>query len=311
MTNEQLKFFQELSDKDFAETFFTIVDKDRREIPLKSNVVQSELERAWSQFNVVLKYRKPGVSLWVQLVKILGRCLRFKNLNCAVLSFDKESTQMMLDRTYWTLAHLPKPFAIHLDRDSKNEFKIRETNSKMFIGSPGTKSFGRGSDLDIVHISEHAFWEDTGVITGVMEALTNDPFVVVESTANGPMNDFAKLYRKAAAGGSPWKAFFFPWWIDPMLERDLPLHFAHTEEEKDLLVKYPKMTDRKLAWRRWKISTMERAELFPQEYPASAEEAFIVMGDCVFNLKALANYDKLVRYPMQVGYLTQSGAASV
>ena len=294
-------YLQNISDEVFIETFMSIVSKDRQEVPFLLNTVQSALAKSWADWNIVLKYRKPGVSLYTQ-AKFLSRVLRRRNRNAVVLSFDKTASMEMLDRTHRIVDRLP--FKVHMDSESKNEFSIRETNSKFYVGTPGTKAFGRGSDVTDLHPSEYAFWEDTSIMTGVMEALTRDSFVVVESTANGPSNAFARLYKKGRDGGSKWKSHFFPWWIDPELEMEPELGFAVTEDEKDLMARYPAITLRKLAWRRDKMRNMEDPELFPQEYPASENDAFILLSNCVFNHKSLSNYDRIVREPERTGYLS-------
>ena len=128
--------------------------------------------------------------------------------------------------------------------------------------------------------------------------------VVGESRGKGPSNAFARLYKKGRDGGSKWKSHFFPWWIDPELEMEPELGFAVTEDEKDLMARYPAITLRKLAWRRDKMRNMEDPELFPQEYPASENDAFILLSNCVFNHKSLSNYDRIVREPERTGYLS-------
>lgn len=288
-----------MSDEEFIQTFFKIIDKHRKEVPFMLNDVQAALAQAWAAWNVILKYRKPGVSVYVQ-AKFLSRCLRKKNRNAVVLSFDKAASIDMLERTHWIIDHLP--FKVKLDRESRNEFYIRETNSKMYIGTPGTRAFGRGSDITDLHISEYAHWEDTSVMTGLMEALTYDAFVAVESTANGPTNEYAKLYRKGKLENSQWKSHFFAWWVDKMLVSTVEAGFVHTEEEKILKVTY-NLSDMQLMWRRKKLADMLEPELFPQEFPANEKEAFITLGDCVFNAKALNRYDQLVRPANYTGEL--------
>ena len=296
-----LAILANMSDKDFIETYFKIINKDRQEVPFQLNPIQNDLEANWAALNVVLKYRKPGVSVFVQS-KFLSRILRKRNRNAVVLSYDKESTQRMLERTAWTLEHLP--WKVTLQRETRNEFKIAETNSKLYIGVAGSKAFGRGDDVTDLHSSEMAFWENPGILVGLLEALTNDPFVVIESTANGPNNEYAKLVRKARSGKSNWKFHFYPWWIDAALEMDVRKDFAHTEDEIMIQAKIPQITNRKLAWRRWKLANMVEPEMFCQEFPATIEEAFLVLGDCVFDKRALFNLDKIVKYPEHIGYLS-------
>lgn len=301
-TSEQLavQTLQNCSDKEFIESFFSIVDKQRKEVPFLLNPVQAKLEEEWGQWNVVLKARKLGVSVLVG-AKFLARILRFKNRNCVILSYDKDASLRMLERTNWILNHLP--FKIKPERESVHEFKIHDTNSKLFIGVAGSKAFGRGDDVTDLHISEFSFWEDTTMFTGIMEALVPGAFVCVESTANGPANEFAKLYWKGAKGGSKWKSHFFPWFVDPELVEPLPAGFTHTEEEFNLKAKFD-LTDEQIMWRRQKIADMTEPELFPQEYPATPEESFIILGNCVFDKKAVLNYERMVSYPEMVGYLS-------
>lgn len=298
-------FCQSLSEKDFIETFFSLIDKERREVPFKFNDVQNSLYSRMGKKNVILKYRKPGVSVFVQNL-FLARCLMRKNRNCVVLSYDKESTQRMLERTEWTLNHFP--IKIHLDSDNKNEFKVRETNSKLFIGVAGSRAFGRGDDITDLHISELGWWEETSIMTGLLEALTMDHQVFVESTANGPTNLFAQLCRKArnAPPRSEWVFHFFPWWIDSLLELDPGSDFEHTEEEKELAAVY-NLSPRKIMWRRMKIADMLEPELFPQEYPACVEDAFMVLADCIFNKKALNNYKTQTSDPLHIGEVINDG----
>lgn len=296
-----IEAIQSLTDEQFIHLYFKVIDKFRQEVPFQLNRAQLHLSKHWGEWNVILKARKLGMSVYTQ-AKFLSRCLRKKNRNAVVLSFDKDAGSRMLDRTRWIIDHLP--FPVKLERESRNEFYVKETNSKMFIGTPGSKSFGRGDDITDLHISEYAFWEDTTIMTGLMEALTNDSFVVVESTANGPTNDFAKLYRKGCTGESKWKSHFFPWWVDDLLEMAVPFDFNMTEEEKDLCAKYKELTPLKIYWRRNKLLNMEHPELFPQEFPSNDKECFMTMGNCVFNRRSLSNYDLIVQEAEHRGFLS-------
>lgn len=292
---------QNVSSQEFIETFFSIVSKDGCDVPFIFNSIQRELESSWAGWNVILKARKLGVSVLVQS-KFLELCLRKKNQNCVILSYDIEASRRILERTDYTMNHLP--FKIKLERESKSEFKVLDTNSKIYIGVAGSKAFGRGDDVGNLHVTEYAFYENPKILTGIIESLTRNPFVVVESTANGVLNDFAALYRKGKEGRSQWKSHFFPWYKDPELKIPVPIGFAHTEEEIALKVAY-QLTDEQLAWRRQKLLDMLEPELFPVEYPANDQEAFLILGSCIFNRSALAVYDKTVCEPVYTGDLLE------
>ena len=117
MTNlrqkELLEYVGKMSDKEFIESCYLIIDKERKEVPFIFNTTQRLLYERMRRLNIVLKYRKPGVSVMIQSL-MLTYCIRRKNQNGVVLSFDKDSTQRMLERTNWTLNHLP--FHISLER---------------------------------------------------------------------------------------------------------------------------------------------------------------------------------------------------
>jgi hypothetical protein len=97
--------------------------------------------------------------------------------------------------------------------------------------------------------------------------------VILETTGNN-YNDFYKLWRKAEAGESEFIAVFLPWSIDPAYRARVPDDFKMTDEEAKLAELHG-LDPEQLCWRRNKISQLPSPELFCQEYPLTADEAFI------------------------------------
>jgi hypothetical protein len=97
--------------------------------------------------------------------------------------------------------------------------------------------------------------------------------IVTETTAYG-FNAFHDLWRKAESGGSEFLPVFLPWSIDPEYRARLPDTFEMTADE-DKLAELHRLDAGQICWRRNKISQLPTRELFSQEYPLVASEAFI------------------------------------
>lgn len=191
---------------------------------------------------------------------------------------------------------------------------------------------GRGLTIRSLHLSELAFWPYVEKLLGLLNAVPDDPdsLIVKESTANG-MNFFRDDWVSAVAGESGYVAIFTPWFEEegyqrPFLsetERDrfvasigtgkygdaepgllelmlseLPALAAasglpFTQDEHDGLLE---RCYRHLAWRRWAIPAKTQGELskFAQEYPATADEAFLSTGRRVFTQDVVAHVVKAV-----------------
>jgi hypothetical protein len=109
------------------------------------------------------------------------------------------------------------------------------------------------------------------------------------STPNGEDNIFFEKWTRAREGKSPYKPFFFPWWVDKgyTIPRGTELvipadrnELSYTGEELELINKFH-LSEGQIRWRRWKMG--EKAGLFYQEYPEDEVSCFITVGDPVFD----------------------------
>jgi hypothetical protein len=107
--------------------------------------------------------------------------------------------------------------------------------------------------------------------------------VIVESTANG-FNWFKDFWDKAVRGESDFIPVFFAWFENPEYSMAVPPDFVASVEELELQSRFA-LTDGQLAWRRWAISNNcdGDTDKFRQEYPATADEAFLHSGSPVFD----------------------------
>ena len=154
---------------------------------------------------------------------------------------------------------------------------------------------GRGTTPTIAHLSEVAFWQyDEKILAGLFQGISaaHGTEVILESTANGAQGEFYRLWKGAVAGENEYIPIFLPWFITPEYRRAAPEGMALSIEEEKLKEKFDLDLDQ-LYWRRLKIAEGGKLK-FQQEYPASAEEAFIVSGSNVFNVEKL---DALIPRP--------------
>nr|MCS5589080.1 hypothetical protein [Candidatus Thioglobus sp.] len=90
-----------------------------------------------------------------------------------------------------------------------------------------------------------------------------------------------RLWKSTVNGDTDYVAIFLPWFLTNEYRTKAPEGLELETEEKDIIEKFDLDIDQ-IYWRRLKIA--ESGELkFRQEYPATAEEAFIVSGNSVFD----------------------------
>jgi hypothetical protein len=181
----------------------------------------------------------------------------------------------------------PKPI---LGAGSRSEKSFPEFHSSIYVGTAGSRAFGRGDTIRKVLLSELAHYEDAEtILNGVEDAVPLQGEVIIECTPNGEDNVFYDRWVRAREGKSPYKCFFFPWWWtdDYQISADsiyaLPedrCFLKYTPEEEDL-VERNHLTQDQIRWRRWKMA--EKGGLFYQEYPEDELSCFITIGDPVFD----------------------------
>ena len=253
--------------KRFIESELTIVDKERNEVPFILNPVQAHLIEHLTPLNNVLKNRKQGVSslaLGIGVTKfIMG-----ENERIASVSFVKDSALQQLQRAKHFIKSYEEKHGIELPMkyNSKNEMVLEgETEdgrgyiNTLRVGSAKSDSFGRGDDITFLHITEAAHADHLErLLSGIGEAVTNDAITIMETTAQG-FNDYKKFWDRTDLGETGYKNFFYdPFW-------------TYDEE----FVKQRRKT---------------LGRLGPQEFPYTAQEAFITSGDTYFDMTALRWY---------------------
>lgn len=271
------------------ETMFNIVTKSGEDVPFHLNKAQRTLDESLTGRDIIPKARQPGISSYF-LGRYTASCLSRRNVKAVIISHDSESTQRLLSRCSYFLENIRGPKAI-TGRDSMNVITFPKMNSMIYIGTAGSRKFGRGDTITNLHCSEFAYWPDpAGLMKGLLQAVPKEGEIAIESTGNGVGNDYHKRVVRARDGMSRWKLHFFGWNeiaeytinLDPDVERELKKDLREEWEEPQLVKEYG-LTMGQIAWRRDKLEELDfDLRAFKQEYPLTVEECFQASGESIF-----------------------------
>lgn len=310
------KYLENLEDpKWYIETLFWIIDKARVRVPFLFNPAQAKYYKDRTHFDLILKSRKEGFSSLIEAIW-LHACMNQKNVRAVVLSHDFESTKRHFDRVRYYLDNLgtrEQKISVDLDTESQKELSFPKTGSSYWIGTAGSKTFGRGDDITHLHLSEASHYQNQEVITAVMEACVASAWRVIETTANGIGEKFHDLWKVAEVkeNESVWAAHFFAWFDDPTnrYEGEMPAKLNYTQGELVMKSTY-ELDDRQVLWHRFKKKSMIDPSLMPQEYPSNPLEAFLSSGRPVFDALKLNEKSEMIQgeEPQYTGSLADDGA---
>ena len=275
----------------FAEKYLWIVNRQRQPQTLGLNPVQRLYHGQRTRFDIVLKARKVGISTY-KGAEFFHETIFVPNTNSTVIAHDLDTTIDLFERVKLFFERLPDFLRPKVKRNNRRELVFTETpfgetlNSRYVVGTAGNYEFGRGKDIDNLHLSEYAFFpKPERIKMGAMQALREGGKICIESTANG-FNDFRDEWERAKQGESRFKAHFFPWHSDEtyrigLLEgEDLELSL----EEQALRQAYS-LSLEQVKWMRQR--KRELRGKFPQEFPANDAEAFLSSGRPVFDTEIL------------------------
>lgn len=141
------------------------------------------------------------------------------------------------------------------------EFELKHNKAHFYCGTASARVGGRGGVLQKLLFSEAAFYPDKKelrakeIIEGTLRQVDIESgWVFIESTANGDVNHYAKMWQDAVSGESRFKPRFYGW-------REM-----YTDEQFEIIKS--EFTDKRM---------------IPQEYPETPEEAFLSSGNKFFD----------------------------
>jgi large subunit ribosomal protein L25 len=207
-----------------------------------------------------------------------------------VVAHDAPATANIFGMTKRIHDKMPEIMKPATSYSSKKELVFSALDSSYIVATAGGDGIGRSEMFTGAHLSEAAWWpqgsaEDNHA--GLMDCIPNAPGMLVfeESTANS-YNMFFQHWQAALKGESVFEAIFLSWLMADEYRAPVTEGFERTPDEEEIVKLYG-ATDEQLMFRRHKIAE-KGADLFKQEFPLCAEEAFLTTGHPVFKPEAIA-----------------------
>lgn len=228
---------------------------------------------------LILKGRQQGMSTYIS-ARFFDMIMLSSGLKAFILAHREDATSnlySLVDRFY---ENYPAPFRSSI-KESNAKRLFFQNGSGYGVGTAGGGSIGRSDTIQLLHMSEAAFYENTKeLISGIMQTVPDRPNteIILESTANGMGNMFHKMCTNADNMNGPveekngYILIFVPWFWEERYVAKVPDNFNLTEDEAAYKDTY-QLTNEQMMWRRHKIAATDKAT-FRQEYPATIDEAF-------------------------------------
>lgn len=257
---------------------------------------------------IVLKARQEGVSTYVA-ARFFRRLHLYPATSAMVVADSLERAGVLYDIYARYYDHLPSEVAPTRKAVARRRNLSFTHDSDISIRPASDTEAGRAQTIQLLHASELAYWGEHAyeTWTSLVQAVPRDNSeIIIESTAKGAGGFFHEMWEAAENDESGWLAIFLPWWIHEEYELepdeetrqlilDTPDEFENQALTEGIYYEgeHHTLSLRKLAWRRAVIVEQfggDRVRLgrdatrnFQQEYPATAEEAFLVSGSCFFD----------------------------
>jgi hypothetical protein len=267
----------------FAEQLLKIRPKAGALAPFVLNAAQLELHRRLEEQKartgkvraIVLKARQLGVSTYVA-ARFYHKTISNAGLRTIIIGHEKRASTNLFQLVKRFHEHMPDDSRPSIGTSNAEELLFDKIDSGYLVSVATGEGAARSATAQVLHASEAAFWPDLPEQMAALMQTVPDidgTEIVIETTAYG-FNAFHDLWRKAESGGSEFIPVFLPWSIDPEYRARLPENFSMTADESKLADLYD-LDGEQICWRRNKISQLPSPELFCQEYPLVASEAFI------------------------------------
>lgn len=242
-----------------------------------------------------LKARKEGfTSLWLAIFAAIDlnskdpcRSLEISYKEDATIQHFRRYKNYIMsayqrDPSQWTPELERKIFESTVEN---KEVVMMVNKSSFYVGSATTRTGGRGGTVQKILFTEPAHYPNTGVINAAeiingtaSQVAVGHGIIAMETTANGH-NHFKKIWDMAKRKEINYRPRFFGW-----------REFYTPEQFEEIKRGF---TDK---------------NLIPQEYPETAEAAFLTSGRPRFNQKMLKQMRMTVNPPMMVGDLVDDEA---
>jgi hypothetical protein len=297
---EDIMYSKPKSDKDFIHNYlssklwrlnnlYTIINKQGKRIKFNMNLAQHKVYSASLRHPrlIILKSRQQGIStLW--LVAFFDDCVFYSDFSSGLMAQGTDEAETLLIRTkvLWNELDISiKQFLnIQIKKDNTKEFSLTN-GSSIFVRT----SF-RSTTLQRLHISEFGKIANKyperarETKTGTLQAIAPGNTAIIESTAEGD-NTYKQMWDTAMSYAGEltdkdFKPVFLSWLDDP--DCNLTKYQEPDVEAIKYFIDLEAIVGFKLTQEQKNFWVSQRRELeqdIYQEYPATAEEAFLKNRD--------------------------------
>jgi len=260
-----------------------------RIIPFKLNTAQKyihkrlekQLRETGKVRALLLKGRQQGASTYIS-ARYYHKASLWSAVNVYILTHEQKASDSlfsMVDRY-----HEHNPIAPSVSINNAKEMIFNILDGSYTVATAGQKAGGRSRTSTLFHGSEVAFWTNAAdhfasSVQTIPDARGTE--IILETTANGPYGEFYERWQDAEVGIGDYIPIFVPWYWQEEYYRepepgfkldDTPIQGQLSEAE------YAEMFDLNLGqmcWMRYKKHELKQVGLFDQEYPATAQMAFV------------------------------------
>jgi hypothetical protein len=281
---EQVKIITKDSSKGFVPFEFNSAQK------IINEKIEEQRKTKGKVRAIILKARQMGVSTYCT-ARVFWKSYFNAYNKSVVMAHDSATSDALFTMSRNVMSNMTDDLRPELKKSNAKEIHFEHNDSGYRLYTAGSPEAGRGTTPTIAHLSEVAFWtHDEKILAGLFQGISQaaGTEVILESTANGVGNEFHRLWTGAINGDNEYIPIFVPWFLMDEYRVPAPDNFKKTEEEEKISKTYNLDNDQ-IYWRRLKIAESGLYK-FKQEYPATADEAFVVSGSSVFDLEQLGKY---------------------
>jgi hypothetical protein len=254
----------------FIQQRLKIINKEQQEVPFDLNEIQQKyMVQDATGRDIILKARQQGFSSVILGQFTADFILKEHSFNVVVADIDDNASGLLKRVKYYLDCYEGiTGTKVPLKYNSKSELYNPIMDTTYIIGTAKNTEFGRSRTITNLHLSEAAFYPNLeDMIAGAGQAVVENGRLIIETTANG-FNYFKTFWDECTLGQKPYRPLFYK---------------ASDFYSAEFLAK----------------KKLELGKKFQQEYPESAEEAFLTSGDLYFDSEALQHY--LANQKEQIG----------
>lgn len=319
--------YKKLMDKEWRLShLYKITDRNSKKITFKRNRAQEDFEKNRTNRNIILKSRRLGFTTY-ESIDMLDDTLFKPNFEALFTAHTQDDAQgifdNIIDYSWKNIGDIKQLWKVHTDRSNKLRFDFGEIEDNKPAGFQGktlssitVSNSGRSGRYNRVHISEFAKLCATysikanEIISGTIPTVPIDGRIDIESTAEGMGGHFSDMFweawnRKREPQITEFKAHFYNWtWDDEEIAKvkeNIPVEQMEDVRFKELQQAH-NLSDREITYYylKW-LSLKKDWNSLRQEYPTTAEEAFILSGSPYFNTERITQLIHKAKEPIWQG----------